>query len=966
MKITKRIISLLLSVLVAILVVPLSGSVTEASALEKLDVLIWSPVNLPGSTIDVVDTVEVAYDNLNLNRLSSYGNYSLSQINQLYDLSELKFIMIYLPNAPISNSDLNSLKQFNEAGVHIMFIGEYSAFSVSFGSDINKNISTATEYLGFNISFSSYSDVANNSNAVYIPVNSDSLLFKNVTSFNFACAGVITEVDDATEQLAYNSQVCFVGKQIGKGYISVVSDNNFFENSGKNTTQLLQNCCNMSTSNSMFSGISTEYNHELAQFCADFSLYGYNMSSINDKLNDVGFTLIKKDANADRDEVNYFIASKDEVQNGTTKKIIFVGCIGSHKKQWYSNFDPSATERDKSADRGGAPYASSSTKAHLGFADAQEYVYYNLSNYIKELNRNGVSSENIKVFLTGHSRGAATANLLAARFVNEQNLSTSLVKAGNIYAYTFATPRPTTDKNSSKYNCIFNIVNPEDMVTKVMLEKWGYNRYGITYSLPSKTNDKNWKNYLSAMRVYYKDYKGYEYEPYSNGEKATYNIINKMGKNVKSPSQLYTEEFNATWYWGWEFKLTNKWTTFDFFKKTLLPFVAKEKVDWGTLAGVVLGPGFFFPSILLYFASPDADLPKNISKEEIETVLKELFGKKFREAHEAETYYAYMHALTEEQLTEKRKGYKGTVNCPVDIEIYDNETNELVGRIVNNIIDQEIAGKENSIVMSVEGDSKEYWLPSNGSYTIKLIGNDNGTMDYTVSEIDSDIGETSRINFYDVEIVDGCTFTSEVIAEEMVLEEYTLTSESGKTLESDETILDDLQDIDINVQVDGSGVATESMTVTKGDYVTVSAQANSNSFFAGWYEGDVCVSTDETYSFVAKTDKTIIARFKEVNPLTVEIPDSISMNYKDSITITPTINADAGVKYTVSYSSSNDSVATVDANGKVTTRDTGSTTITITVTDEYGNTVTDTCDVEVKYTWWQWIIVIVLFGWIWY
>ncbi len=94
--------------------------------------------------------------------------------------------------------------------------------------------------------------------------------------------------------------------------------------------------------------------------------------------------------------------------------------------------------------------------------------------------------------------------------------------------------------------------------------------------------------------------------------------------------------------------------------------------------------------------------------------------------------------------------------------------------------------------------------------------------------------------------------------------------------------------------------------------------------------------------------------------------DDISMSYKDSATISPAIYADSGVKYTVSYSSSDDSVVSVDQNGKITTRDTGSATITVTVTDEYGNTVSDTCNVEVKYTWWQWIIVIVLFGWIWY
>lgn len=92
----------------------------------------------------------------------------------------------------------------------------------------------------------------------------------------------------------------------------------------------------------------------------------------------------------------------------------------------------------------------------------------------------------------------------------------------------------------------------------------------------------------------------------------------------------------------------------------------------------------------------------------------------------------------------------------------------------------------------------------------------------------------------------------------------------------------------------------------------------------------------------------------------------VSLNYKSSTTLTPQIVVDSGVKYTVTYLSSNSSVASVDANGRVSTHETGSTTITCTVTDEHGNTVTDTCNVEVKYTWWQWIIVIVLFGWIWY
>lgn len=65
-------------------------------------------------------------------------------------------------------------------------------------------------------------------------------------------------------------------------------------------------------------------------------------------------------------------------------------------------------------------------------------------------------------------------------------------------------------------------------------------------------------------------------------------------------------------------------------------------------------------------------------------------------------------------------------------------------------------------------------------------------------------------------------------------------------------------------------------------------------------------------------------------------------------------------------SSSDPSVATVDENGNIYGAGKGNATITCTVTDEFGNVVSDTCDVEVNYTFGQWLIVIFLFGWIWY
>ena len=92
----------------------------------------------------------------------------------------------------------------------------------------------------------------------------------------------------------------------------------------------------------------------------------------------------------------------------------------------------------------------------------------------------------------------------------------------------------------------------------------------------------------------------------------------------------------------------------------------------------------------------------------------------------------------------------------------------------------------------------------------------------------------------------------------------------------------------------------------------------------------------------------------------------ITLNYKKSAAIKPTVKADDGAKYTIKYESSNTKVATVDKNGKVYGAKKGTATITCTVTDSNGSTVQDTCKVTVKYSFGQWLIVILLFGWIWY
>ena len=718
--------------------------------------------------------------------------------------------------------------------------------------------------------------------------------------------------------------------------------------------------------NSWFEKSSNKYNHELAQFCADYAMLGYKYDNeeVKTYLNKAGFYSFYSfnDEDAGRDEVNYFLASRDIVVNGKVQKLVFMGTIGSYKNQWFSNFDPLGREnkeKDNCLADGG--------KTHRGFADARDFAYEHLSNYINSLIANDTKKEDIKILLTGHSRGAATANLLAAKLIDEGS-SSKLVSQGNVFAYTFATPNVTkSNTTAKKYSCIFNIVNPEDFVTKVMLSSWGFSRYGIIYTLPSKTNigKKNYNNnVLPKVSSEFAKYTGKVFDPYKEGEKHTYKIISKMSNNVGSAEALYTDKF---WYDN-NGKTRQYKDTFTFFKNTLLNYLVNDNMD--EIIRILPECGPFFLSILAYFAWPDLNASTifaGIANGSIEQMFKGVdVGGKFKMAHQMETYAAYMNTLSESELTEYKAGYKNTVNCPVDIEVYDKSTGELVGRIVNNVVDETVAAKENSIVMDVEGDSKSFWLPSNGDYDVKLIGNENGKMDYTVATIDSDIGETERVNFFDVDIIKGQSMTGEVIADEFTLENYTLEKEKGEVLEPTE-VQEDVESFEVKTSTDGNGYVTDSMTVTSGDYVTVSATPKAGYAFKGWYNGDEPVSSDNEYSFVAKNNITLTAKFAPIpkNVKSVSI-DDISLNYKKSTTLKPTIKADDGAKYTVKYESSNPKIASVDKNGKVTALKKGSAKITCTVTDSYGNTVSDTCKITVNYTFWQWLIKIILFGWIWY
>ena len=86
--------------------------------------------------------------------------------------------------------------------------------------------------------------------------------------------------------------------------------------------------------------------------------------------------------------------------------------------------------------------------------------------------------ENIIFFVTGHSRGAAVANLFAADFTHNATALES--GADSVFCYTFATPNNTTEPTEE--NNIFNFCFEDDFVPQVPLARWGYGKYGTTFT----------------------------------------------------------------------------------------------------------------------------------------------------------------------------------------------------------------------------------------------------------------------------------------------------------------------------------------------------------------------------------------------------------------------------------------------------------------------------------------------------
>ena len=93
----------------------------------------------------------------------------------------------------------------------------------------------------------------------------------------------------------------------------------------------------------------------------------------------------------------------------------------------------------------------------------------------------GTLKDNVKIVITGHSRGAAVGNLLTERLHGKYGTEPELEKIQQrIFNYNFATPRTIANKSYAKERAnILNINNEKDPITEYLPWMGTWYRHGI-------------------------------------------------------------------------------------------------------------------------------------------------------------------------------------------------------------------------------------------------------------------------------------------------------------------------------------------------------------------------------------------------------------------------------------------------------------------------------------------------------
>lgn len=511
---------------------------------------------------------------------------------------------------------------------------------------------------------------------------------------------------------------------------------------------------------------SKTYNHTLAN--TSLALCGASYASAaatKNALEAFGFEQVKSYnygrtlSENDCDYVCYSFGSKEVLLNdGSTAYLIAVIIKGtSGNEEWYSNFDIGYDIR------------------HKGFDTAAGRLFDDLKAYMATIHRENPSYKNTNKFLvTGHSRGAAVANLISAR-LSDSDYSTNR----NVYGYTFATPAVSKQASETGYENIFNIVSGEDFVPQLPLAKWGFKRYGVDLSLPSRSyyrsgqfsvvSDKMCNKFEQLTGESFKEYDGF-----FSGTCKVDAVISEVYRLAPNIILYYTKEHDPLTRHGLIRTRTSDSFFYDFFAKMLVTDSGADKLQFISHATGDFG------LVVRFFTLNGTD---------IEFANIPITSNRAFSAHCPAGYYSWVNSCSAEELFGKdnnrtsMKFKRLAIACPVDVYVYGED-----GTLLASVVDEKVV--KNTLAVSVEDGVKVVDLPSDQKYSVKTVASGDGTVAYTIEELEASPGGSINhrtVKFNAIPITEGDKLTGEIDANEYTdVKNYKLTKNEKDVILADE------------------------------------------------------------------------------------------------------------------------------------------------------------------------------------
>ena len=559
-----------------------------------------------------------------------------------------------------------------------------------------------------------------------------------------------------------------------------------------------------------FNTSSYTYNHDLATTAAVLAASAYTEKNIEAALRDgLGFdshASVEEHPSGggyggNYDQVGYSIETRTTANGVPIIAVIVRGTPGNG--EWLSNLNVADTLKG------------SDTETHEGFALAASKVLEAFKSYVGD---NGIDLDKARVLITGHSRGASVANILGAELNDGKGDVNGALSPERIYDFTFESPTTTlsSSRKSSSYDNIFNIVNPEDVITRVPLREWGYGRYGRDLVLPSRSNtDRDvYKALLSDMNEYFEAFSGETFRGYLAGTLTASAMSIEICALAPTTRMYYSNYLVGV-------------PPRDMFERVVKAAImgTADANDYAILSSALVIPQY--NSILTAVFGTG--------------VLNGAFvtGKGVVHGHTQETYVSWMKsahaALGELPSIFTHENYRTVkVACPVDVKAYDAEGN-LVASIANDEVDESLL--EDGLPAAVTADgTKMVDLPADGSYRIEVTATDAGEMDVTVEENDgSGDAPVSMKSYQGVALKDGDAFALEAPATSDPGDCMLVENASGGEAQTASTVSGaDIEKVIISVSAEGNGSVWGGGEVAKNGKVAVHALAADGWTFVGW------------------------------------------------------------------------------------------------------------------------------------